>query len=216
LAGEKMIKVCIFSNYWIICEGVKNILERTYDMRIVTEATDINSAKHIIHSSTVDVMILDFSSHTHSNVLIIKNLHSISPQLPILVLSQYDEELYGYICLLAGAAGYLTVNCSESDLIHAIQKLALGVRYFKPATLTKLAERKEKQGHISLHEQLSARELQILNLIGVGRTYRQIAEELGINHKTVTTYRQRILIKMQMNSNAELMNYVIKRGLISW
>lgn len=211
-----MIKTLIADHDTILREGLKEILAEIPDVTIVAEASYGSEMKGLLRSTPVDLVLMDLLLRDYSGLHTIKLINKLHPGLPILVLSNYSEELYGILALRAGASGYIPKNCQPSELKMAIKQVLQGIKAFSHVTLSKQSTKPPPQLGHATHELLSERELQVLLLIASGKGSRQIADELCIDLKTVSTYRQRILIKMQMRNTAELANYVIKRELTLW
>jgi len=145
---------------------------------------------------------------------ILNQLKNQRPELPVLILSMHPEEQYAVRVLRAGASGYLTKERAPDELIAAIRKVSAGKKYVSSSLAEKLAFELETDTEKPLHETLSDREYQVMCMIASGKTVKQIAEELFLSVKTISTYRSRILEKMKMNNNAELTYYAIKHGLV--
>jgi len=145
---------------------------------------------------------------------VLKELKQQRPKLPVLILSMHPEDQYAVRALKAGASGYLTKGSVEEELVKAIKKILAGGKYVSSLLAEKMAFDLEQKTEKPLHETLSDREYQVMLLIGSGKTVSQIAEELSLSVKTIDTYRTRILEKMKMKTNAELMHYVIKNKLV--
>ena len=145
---------------------------------------------------------------------VLRVVKEYAPKLPVLILTMYPEDQYAVRMLKAGAAGYLTKEGAPAQLVSAIRKVASGGKYISPAVAEKLAWELERKRQPATHEDLSNREFEILRLIASGKTVSQIAQDLHLSVKTVSTYRMRLLVKLNMKSNAELTHYAIKGGLV--
>lgn len=209
-----MIKVLIADDHAVVRQGLKQILSEIPDMTVVGEAT--NGPEVLEQARTVDwdVMVLDISLPGRSGFDILLDLRAEKPAQPILVLSMHAEEQYALRVLKAGASGYLTKESVPEELIHAIRKVVEGGKYVSPTLAEKLAFEIGAAADKPLHESLSDREFQVMRLIASGRTVTQIAEALSLSAKTVSTYRARILQKMNLKTNAELIRYAIRHQLI--
>jgi DNA-binding NarL/FixJ family response regulator len=160
------------------------------------------------------LVILDISMPGRSGVEVLGDLKRLRPKLPVLVLSMYPEDQYGRRLLRAGASGYLNKDSAPEELIKAIRKILAGGLYVSPALAERLALELNEGGERPLHETLSDREFEVLRMIGLGRTITQIAELLHLSVTTVSTYRARILRKMNMTTSAELMHYALVNHLV--
>ncbi len=161
-----------------------------------------------------DVILLDISMPGRSGLDVLKELKGQKPKLSVLVLSIHPEEQYAVRVLKAGASGYLTKESAQDELISAIQKVSTGRKYISASLAERLALDLEMDAERPLHESLSDREYQVMCMIASGKTVKKIAEELFLSVKTVSTYRARLLDKMRMKSNAELIHYAIKCRLV--
>jgi two-component system invasion response regulator UvrY len=209
-----MIKILIADDHAIVREGLKQIVAETADMVVADEATSGNEVFEKVWDNEYDVVILDISMPGRDGVDIVKQLKGQKPHLPILVLSMHPEEQYAVRVLRAGAAGYLTKESAPDDLITAIRRVSTGRKYVSSSLAEKLAFDLERDTEKPLHETLSDREYQVMCMIASGKRVQEIAEELCLSVKTVSTYRSRILEKMNIKNNAELMHYAIKHGLV--
>ena len=209
-----MIKILIADDHAIVREGLKRIVAETADMVVADEATNGHEVLEKVRNNEYNVVILDISMPGRGGVDILKQLKGQKPHLPILILSMHPEEQYAVRVLKAGAAGYLTKESAPDELITAIKRVSRGRKYVSPSLAEKLAFDLERDTERPYHETLSDREYQVLCMIASGKRVQEIAEELCLSVKTVSTYRSRILEKMKMKNNAELMRYAIKHGLV--
>jgi DNA-binding NarL/FixJ family response regulator len=209
-----MIKVLIADDHAIVREGLKQILEDTSDLTVAGEARNGWEVLQMIQNEEFDVVILDISLPGKSGLEVLKDLKTNYPTLPVLVLSMYPEEQYALRMLKTGAAGYLTKECAPDELVTAIRKVARGSKYITPSLAERLAFVLDDDVSQPLHTKLSDREYTVMCLIASGKTVSEIAAELCLSPKTISTYRSRILEKMQMKTNAEVMHYAVKHGLV--
>jgi DNA-binding NarL/FixJ family response regulator len=161
-----------------------------------------------------DVVILDISMPGRGGLEILKQLKSELPKIHVLVLTMHPEDQYAIRVFKAGASGYLTKESAPEQLVAAIRKVARGGKYVSPHLAEKLAYDLETSSDKPLHETLSDREYQVMRMIASGKTVGNMAEELSLSVKTISTYRARILKKMKMKNNAELTHYVIRKNLV--
>jgi DNA-binding NarL/FixJ family response regulator len=208
-----MIRVCVVDDHAIVREGLKRIISENPGMAVTAEAGDGNEALLVLQSKPCDVVVLDITMPNKSGLDVLKELHAQSPRLPVLILSVHAEDQYALRVLRAGASGYLTKESAPAKLVQAIRKVVRGGKFVSPAIADKLVYDK-KDSAKALHEILSDREYQVLCMIASGKTVTMIAEELALSVKTISTYRVRILEKLEMKNNAELTHYAIKEGLV--
>jgi DNA-binding NarL/FixJ family response regulator len=208
------VRVLIVDDHAIVREGLKRILADAAELRVAGEAASGTEAIQMVREQNWDVMLLDISLPGANGLEVLRAVKDMAPKLPVLILTMYPEDQYALRMLRAGAAGYLTKEGAPAQLVTAIRKVASGGKYISPAVAEKLAWELERKKQPATHEDLSNREFEILRLIASGRTVSQIAQQLGLSVKTVSTYRMRLLTKLNMKSNAELTHYAIKGGLV--
>jgi DNA-binding NarL/FixJ family response regulator len=209
-----MIKILIADDHPVVRKGLKEIIEETPDMIVSDEASNGQETLEKVRKSDFDIVLLDISMPGRSGLDILKELKSEKPELSVLILSIHPEELYAVRVLRAGASGYLTKESAPEELIAAIQKASEGGKYISSSLAEKLAFDLETDAERPLHETLSDREYQVMRMIASGKTGKEIGEELFLSVKTISTYRARILEKMEMKSSAELIHYALKHGLM--
>ena len=210
----QMIKVLVADDHPVVREGLKQILAAAQDIEVAAEAEDGHELLEKVREQSFDVVVMDITMPGLMGLDALKQLKSEHPQLPILILSVHPEEQYALRVLRAGASGYLTKGSAPDSLIGAIRKVYRGGNYVSPALAERLAD--ELRGDITKmpHETLSDREYQVMCLIASGKTVTEIADQLALSVKTVSTYRSRILEKMRMKTNAELTHYAIEHKLV--
>jgi two-component system invasion response regulator UvrY len=209
-----MIKILIADDHAIVREGLKQILAETSDMIVADEAADGKEVLEKIRKNRYDVVVLDISMPGKCGMDILKQLSYEKLNLPVLVLSMHSEEQYAIRVLKAGASGYLTKESAPDELIKAIRKVSQGGKYITSTLAEKLALELQLNAEKPPHKILSDREYQVLCMIANGKAAKDIAAELCLSEKTISTYRSRILEKMKMKTNAELIHYAIKNKLI--
>ena len=208
------MNILIADDHPVVRQGLRQMLDQEEDFHVVGEARNGGEALDLSRSVEWDVAVLDYNMPDSTGLDLVKELHRKYPQRPVLILSMYPEDRHAVRVLKAGAAGYLTKETAPEELVRAIRKVAGGGKYVTTALGEKLAQELEEQREGPVHESLSDREYQILWRIASGRTGREIARELTLSPNTVSTYRNRILRKMKMKSNAELMRYAVKYQLV--
>jgi len=209
-----MIRILVADDHAILRKGLKQILAETPDIEVTGEACDGNQAFNQVRNGDYDLVLLDIAMPGVSGLDVLKQIKSEKPGLPVLMLSMYPEEQYAARTLKAGASGYLTKESAPEELIAAIRKVCKGGKYVTSSLAEKLAFYLETDFERPVHELLSDREYQVMLMIASGKTVKQIARELSLSVKTISTNRSRALKKMGMNTNAEITYYAIKHGLV--
>lgn len=210
-----MTRILIADDHAIFREGLRQILEDVQDLAVVDEASRGHEVIEKVAKNDYDIILLDIAMPGVSGLDTLKLLKNQKPKMQVLILSMYPEDQYAVRAIKAGAAGYITKASASEELIEAIKKVSKGGRYISPSVAEKLLQDLEPEPGRPLHEKLSNREYQILCMIARGKTVGEIAVELFLSVKTVSTHRVHILEKMKMKSNAELTNYTLKNNLIS-
>mgnify|MGYP002631300642 CR=1 FL=1 len=209
-----MIKILVADDHAIVREGLKQILADNSDMVVAGEAVDGQEVLEQVRKEDWDLILLDISMPGRGGIDTLKQLKVEKPKLPVLVLSMYPEDQYAIRALKAGASGYLTKGSAPEELIEAIQKVSQGGRYISASLAESLAWHVGINSDKPLNETLSDREYQVMIMIASGKTVSEIAKELSLSVKTISTNRVRALKKMGMKNNAELTFYAIKHGLV--
>lgn len=208
-----MIRILIADDHPILRRGLKDILSRELAGAIHGEAGNAPEVFSKVQNQNWDLVILDVTMPGRSGLDVLKELKGLRPELPVLVLSVHSENQLGRRALKAGASGYMNKESAPEELIKAVRKVLAGGTYVSPAFAERLATDFRKDPRRPLHETLSDRELEVLRLIGSGKTVGDIANLLSLSDKTISTYRARILEKMKMKTNAELTRYAIQNEL---
>jgi DNA-binding NarL/FixJ family response regulator len=209
-----MIRILVADDHTVVREGIKQILAGQDDMVVEDEAGSGQEVLHKVSKKSYDLILLDISMPGRSGLEILEEIKTLYPKLPVLILSMHPEEQYAVRTLRAGAAGYLTKASAPQELISAIQKVSRGGKYVTVSLAEKLAFELDAGADKPRHEKLSNREYQVMLMLASGNSVREIAEELCLSAKTISTYRTRILEKMDMKKNAELTLYAVKNNLI--
>jgi len=209
-----MIRVLVADDHTLVRKGLKEVIEESQQMKVTAEAGNAEEVMAAVKSGDIDVVVLDIAMPGKSGLEILKELKALQPRLPVLMLSMYPEERYAVRVLRAGASGYLTKSGAPEELILAINKIAHGERYISAAVAEVLAAELKGDSTHPLHESLSDREYQVLVMIASGTSSKEIAHNLSLSPKTISTYRNRILRKMNVKSNAELIKYALENDLI--
>jgi two-component system, NarL family, invasion response regulator UvrY len=209
-----LIRVLIVDDHPVVRRGLIQILAEEPDIAAAEEAESAARMLERVREEQWDAVVLDIGLPDRSGLDALKDLKAMCPGLPVLILSMHPEDQYAMRVLKAGAAGYLTKESATEELVKAIRKVIGGGRYVSPSLAEKLAFNISADYHKQPHETLSDREFQVLCMIAGGGKLTEIAAELSLSVKTVSTYRARLLEKMHMSSNAELTHYAVKNGLI--
>jgi two-component system, NarL family, invasion response regulator UvrY len=209
-----MIKILVADDHSIVRAGLIKLLEKEIDLEIVGQAENATEVLEFTEKNDCDLIILDINMPGKNGLEVLKELIKIKTHIKILILSISPEDTFAENAFELGASGYLTKDSTPSELVKAIRKIIAGKKYVSDELKDKLATNFGTKYEKSLHYKLSERELEILLLIAHGKTPSQIAEKLFLSVNTIATYRARILEKMNMQSNAALIYYVIKNNLI--
>jgi two-component system, NarL family, invasion response regulator UvrY len=210
---SKTIKIIIADDHPLFRRGLKHALEETSDIEVIGEASNGDNLLTLVKNCIPDLILLDIAMPGKSGLELLKQLKNDYPKIPILILSVYPEEQYAVRFLKAGASGYLTKESAAEKLSEAIRKIAGGGKYASTQVIEKLAfdfSNSEKPPH----EILSDREYQVFGMIAIGKSLTEIGVDLSLSVKTISTHRTRILEKMKMKKNAELIHYAITRNLL--
>ena len=208
------MKVIIADDHPVVRQGLRQMLSAESDLQIVGEARNGQEVVDLSRRVPWEVAVLDYNMPGKNGLELIKELRQRYPGRAVLILSMYPEDRYAVRALKAGASGYLTKESAPEELVNAIRKVAGGGRYVTATLGEKLVLELEDNRGKPLHESLSDREYQVMWMIASGKTVRQIADELFLSPNTISTHRTRILRKMSMKSNAELMHYAIAHHLV--
>ena len=209
-----MIRILIADDHAIVRAGLKQFIADEQDMVVAGEAGDGMETLAFVHNHECDVVLLDISMPRKNGIDTLRQLKRSRPELPVLILSAYSEQQFAISLLRAGASGYINKESASEQLVSAIRTVTKGGKYVSPHVAQALVSDLSGDADKPLHATLSKREFQIFYKLAAGGSVSKIAEELFLSVKTVSTYRARILEKMQMASNAELTYYAVKNNLI--
>ena len=209
-----MIKILIADDHPVVRRGLRQILTEDPELHVAGEASTPAEILAKVSAERWDVILLDISLPGRSGIELIAPIRSERPEARVLILTVFAEEQYAVRAIRAGAAGYLTKESAPDKLIEAVRKVAGGGRYVSPELAEALASILAGEAGGPPHERLSDREFEVLKMLAAGKTVSQIGDELGLSVKTISTHRTRILRKMQMKNNAELMHYASQSGLM--
>jgi DNA-binding NarL/FixJ family response regulator len=207
------LNIMLVDDHPIVRRGVRDILVDAFPGSFVHEVGLGGEAVLMARGRTWDVVILDLTLPDGSGLDVLKRIRESHPRLPVLVLSMHAPDQFARRSVLAGASGYLTKDSADAELVTAVTHLIRGGKYFAPQVMEGIVLGIHPDTTEQLHERLSDREYQVLRMIGQGKTVSEIASDLSLSVKTISTYRARVLEKMNMRTNAELTRYVIQRGI---
>ncbi len=208
------VKVLIADDHPVVRQGLKMMLNADPEVDVVGEARDGDEAFDMAHKVDWDVAVFDYSMPGRGGVELLSDVKHDYPERPVLILSIYPEDPHGLRALRAGAAGYISKETAAEELTAAVKKAASGGRYVSTALAEKLASRLTPEQERPPHERLSDREYRVMWLLASGKTLLEIAEEMRLSPSTVSTYRGRILKKLGLHTNVDLVHYAMKHRLI--
>lgn len=209
-----MIRLMLADDHMIVREGIKQLLTMVDDITVVAEAENGSSLLERLREGDIDLLLLDMTMPGISGEGLIVQIREHYPELPILILSMHNEPKIARLALRGGASGYITKDQDPEMLFDAIRRVAAGNRFIDPSLSERMALEFSGVAERSSHEDLTAREIQIFRLFAKGVSVNQIAEQLFISNKTVSTHKSRLMEKMALTSNAELVRYAIAHGLV--
>ena len=209
-----MIKILIADDHAVVRQGLKQILSDGLGKSTFVEAGSGAEVLELLKKDKFDAVVMDVSMPGRSGLYLLKDLKEQYKKLPVLVLSIHTENMYAIRMLKAGASGYLTKGSAPEELVNAIQKILSGQKYISPSLMKELPMFLEEKDNQRPHATLSDREYQVMCMIVDGKALKDIGEELSLSVKTVTTYRARILEKMNLKTNADLIHYAYENKLI--
>jgi two-component system, NarL family, invasion response regulator UvrY len=209
-----MIKVLVADDHAVVRRGLVQILNEAPDMTVTGEACTGREVLRVIRESTPDALVLDIAMPEGGGLEVLQQLQTLKPDLPVLILSVYSARQYAIRALKAGATGYLTKESAPEELVTAIRRVARGERYVTKSMGAELVAALEGKAKGELHEALSDREYQVMCLLAAGKTVTEVAADLSLSVKTVSTYRGRILKKLNLETTSEIIRYALERGLV--
>lgn len=208
-----MISILIADDHSVVREGVKHILSDMPEA-VLSEAGNGQEALDKIQKKDYDLVLLDIAMPGKDGLDVLRDIKSGKPHTKVLILSMFPEEQYALRALKSGASGYLTKESIPEELIKAIRKILRGGKYISSEFSDKILSSFDNDAEKPVHESLSNREYQVMRMIASGKTLSEMADELFLSVKTVSTYRTRILEKMNLKNNAEIMHYAVKNSLV--
>lgn len=209
-----MIRMLVADDHAIVRKGMRHLCESTADVVVAGEAASGEDVLRLLHAERFDLLLLDLTMPGISGAELLEKLHDLFPDLPILIFSMRNEPQVVKRMLKAGAGGYITKGCGDDVLLEGIRKVAAGYKFVDPLIAEYVMFNQAAADSSAPKGRLSQRELQILKLLGQGKGVNEIAEELVLNSRTVSTYKARLMQKMNFKNNAELILYASESGLI--
>jgi DNA-binding NarL/FixJ family response regulator len=209
-----MLRILLADDHAVVRRGVKQIIAESFAQAAFGEAQNVQELQKLIGSERWDIVVLDLNMPDGNGLEALKQIKQDHPQLPVLILTMFPEDQYAMRTIRAGAAGYLNKESAPEELVQAIRKILRGGKYISAAVADELVLYALDADDQPLHKHLSDREYQVLCLIASGKEVKEISSELTLSAKTVSTYRARLLEKMNMKTNAELTHYAIQNGLV--
>ena len=208
-----MIRIHIVDDHDLVRHGLRRIFEKAQGIAIVAESTNGIDALRWLRQNECDVVLLDIAMPGQSGIEVFKQVHEEMPNLPILILSNYPEDQYAVRLIKSGVSGYLTKGCATDIIIKAVREVASGKKFFSRTVLEMLVnEMNMPEGKLP-HETLSDREFKIFLLLVAGKCINEIAEQLLISNKTVSTHKSNLMLKMNLHNVSDLVRYAVKHGL---
>ncbi len=204
------MRILIADDHPVIRRGLSEIIESEAEMKLIGQATDAQETIELAHRVWWDVAVIDYSMPGADGTELIKRLKADYPRRPLIVFSEHSEEIAGLAAIKAGASGYISKECAADELLQAIRKVASGGKYIGPRLAEKMAFELARERTLPVGERLSERERYVAPLLASGMKVKEIGQELSLSPNTISTYRCRILRKLGLRNNAELIRYVIQ------
>ena len=209
-----MIRVLVADDHAVVRRGVMQILTEAPGVVVAGEAATGRQVLQMVREQGCDVLVMDMAMPEGSGLEVLQELQTLAPDLPVLILSVYPERQYAIRAFRTGAAGYLSKESAPDELIEAIRVVRRGGKYVSRSLAQRLAEELRRKTPAEPHAALSNREYQVMSKLAAGSSVSDIAAELSLSVKTISTYRARILDKLHLSSTAEIMHYAVEHGLV--
>jgi two-component system invasion response regulator UvrY len=205
--------IIVCDDHPVVRQGLTRIIQSGINVAQVREADGGQMLLDLLRDQPSDLVLLDVTLPGRSGLDVLRQLKQERPRLPVLVLSVHPADQYAVRALRAGASGYLTKDLAADELVNAVRLVTHGERYLTPAVANRLADALERPVDECPHEELSDREFEVLGLLGAGKKVKQIADQLCLSYNTISTYRSRILTKLGLKTDAQLVRYALQHGL---
>ena len=209
-----MLSILLADDHAVVREGIKQIIAEAFTKVTFGEAKNAHELLELVGNERWNIVILDLTMPGGNGLETLKQIKHDYPQLPVLILSMFPEDQYAVRTIIAGAAGYLNKESAPEELVLAIRKVLQGGEYISSAVADELVLHARHEDDLPIHKHLSDREYQVLCLIASGKEVKEISTALSLSAKTISTYRARLLVKMNMKTNAEITYYAIQNGLV--
>jgi DNA-binding NarL/FixJ family response regulator len=214
LSTSAKLRVLVVDDHPMVLQGLRTMLLEAGDIDVVADAADAATAIAAVRRTALDLVLSDMTLPDKTGLVLLKMIKAEQPNLPVLMLSMYAEEVFAVRALKLGAAGYLMKDVETATLIDAIRRAAGGGKYVSAGVAERLARRIDAAATGAVHEQLSEREFEVFRLIATGKSLTEIGLGLHVSVKTVSSYRTRIMEKTGFRSNAEFTRYALDQGLV--
>jgi DNA-binding NarL/FixJ family response regulator len=208
------VRILLVDDHAIVRDGLRRILADEFEGATIGEAANADEAMAQVRAGAWDVVVLDLSLPGRGGLEVLREIRAQHRDLPVLVMTMYSEDQYALRAFRNGASGYVTKGCGADELVRAVRKVQGGGRYVTPSLAEVLAASLTGNPGAAPHEALSDRELQVLRMLASGKAVKEIGFDLGLNEKTVSTYRTRMLEKLGLRTTAEIIRYAIRAGLV--
>lgn len=212
--GTQRIRILIVDDHFVVRQGLKGVLAEQYPKAEFGDASNAQEGFDLTWKQTWDLVLLDISMPGRGGLDLLKDLRQNFPKLPVIVLSMHPEEQFAIRVLKLGASSYIRKDCAGHDLIKGVEAALRGAKYITPSIAQQLASNLGRNEEGPSHTTLSDREYQVLCLLASGKTVKEVGNELSLSVKTISTYRSRVLEKMDLKNNSQLMRYAVQKGLI--
>jgi DNA-binding NarL/FixJ family response regulator len=208
------MRIIIADDHAVVRKGLRQILQEEFPSAEIVETADSDDLLNLVIREHWDVVISDISMPGRGGLEVLQQIRQQFPKLPVLILSIHPEDQYAIRVLRAGASGYLSKESAQGEVVKAVHKVLMGKKYITAALAEKLAESLDHDAEKLPHEFLSDREFEVFKLLAAGKSVSEIGEKLSLSSTTISTYRSRVLTKMNMKNNADLTLYAVENNLL--
>jgi DNA-binding NarL/FixJ family response regulator len=208
------MRIIIADDHAVVRKGLRQMLQEEFPSAYIVETADSDDLLNLVMREQWDVVISDISMPGRGGLEVLQQIHQEFPKLPVLILSVHPEDQYAIRVLKAGASGYLSKESAPGEVVNAVHRVLMGKKYITPSLADKLADSLDKDTEKLPHEFLSDREFEVFKLLAAGRSVSEIGEKLSLSSTTISTYRSRVMVKMNMKTNADLTLYAAENNLL--